>query len=101
MVCDLVHRAWVEMEADADARLGQPNDPILYLSRAVIAQACEEYRSGRYKLAEHSCQPMPLAVRGELRQFFASPLFAVWCDLADVDADAVRYCNGVEVSGCK
>jgi hypothetical protein len=101
VVSDLVHRAWVEMEAEADARMGQPVDPVLYLARAVIAQACDEYRRGRYRLAASDCQPMPSAVRAELRQFFDSPLYRAWCDLADVDADYVRERNGVEVSGCR
>lgn len=98
MVSDLVHRAWVAMEADADARLGQPVDPVLYLARAVIAQACDEYRRGRYRLAASDCQPMPSAVRNELRQFFTSPVFVAWCDLADIDADYLR--GRLEVSGC-
>lgn len=100
MACELVHRAWVAMEADADARLGQPVDPVLYLARAVIAQACDEYRRGRYRLAASDCQPTPSAVRAELRQFFDSPLYLAWCDLAGVDPDYVRERN-MEADRCK
>lgn len=99
MACDLVHRAWMDLEATADARYGQPSDPVLYLARGVIAHACEEWRRGRYLRLGSDRQPSESAVRGELRQFFTSPMFVAWCDLADIDADYLR--GRLEVSGCK
>lgn len=95
--CDLVHRARLDLQATADAMLGQPSDPVLYLARAVIAQACEEWRRGAYRYDKY--RPNAEAVRAELREFFASPLFVTWCELADIDADYLR--GRLEVSGCK
>lgn len=97
MVSDLVHRAWLDLQATTDARLGQPSDPVLYLARAVIAQACREWRSGRYVYVKE--QSRPETVAGELLEFFKSPVFVVWCDIADIDADYLRERLGV--SECK
>ena len=97
MASDLVHRAWLAMESDRDAFKMDPKDPVLYLARAVLAQACQEWRSGRYAHPGGYTPRPPELVRGELQHFFGSPDFAWWCGLADVDPQYVRARNGVEV----
>lgn len=95
MACELVRRAWLELEADADNRHGQPSDPVVYLARAVVAQAVKEWRAGRYLSVGGYGQPRWW--QHELRSFFASSTFRWWCDMGDLDADAVREASGVEV----
>ena len=89
MVSDLVHRAWLDLQVQAD-RLEQTDDPVLYLARATIACAFEEYRKARYLRVASDEMPPPSAVRGEIGAWINSPEFVWWCDLADIDADYAR-----------
>jgi len=95
MTSNLVRLAYAEMEANLDMRCPQPKDPHAYLARAVIAAACEERRRGRYNATPKS--PSCEYVRAETTEFLASERLWPWCDLAEIDADAVRWKNGVEV----
>ena len=96
MTSNLVRLAYAEMEADLDRRCPQPQDSCLYLARAVLAQACEEWRRGSYLYATHG-QWLSENPRDELRDWFNSPDYDWWCDMADVDPNFVRKCNNVEV----
>ena len=84
--------AWKASPPDAAVE-----DTVRFLARAVIAQACREWRSGRYVYVKE--QSRPETVAGELLEFFKSPVFVVWCDIADIDADYLRERLGV--SECK
>lgn len=90
MVSDLVRRAWADLTSPDCRKLPQPDDPVVFLARAVVAQAVIEYRLSSYLCVGSDEQPRPSAARGEIRQFWRSDWLGWWCDMADVDVDYVR-----------
>ena len=66
-----------------------PEDPPRFLALAVVCEAVVRWRALRHRPGSPE--------RQALLDFFADPLFQFWCDLGDLDADAVVEYNGIPV----
>lgn len=118
-ICELVQAGWrredvarlhrlsyskikqiLEKHGHASARAGvqridYPEDPIVFTARQVIAAACEDWASNKYtsvmkEVAANHRERGFTSLRDELKLFWHSQEFEWWCDLAELDADAVR-----------
>lgn len=80
-------------------RDAQPEDPVRCLALAVIAAACEDWRQQAYpaRFQHDVLRGMPKIYHDpprELECFFRSLEYRWWCDLAELDAQAVLEAIG-------
>lgn len=66
-----------------------PEDPPRFLALAVVCEAVVRWRALRQRAGSPE--------RQALLDFFADPLFQFWCDLGDLDAEAVVEHNRIPV----